>query len=51
MLKGAPTVPVSGDEPPLYVVELLHRVSNEYASAISLASVMAARAVQPRLTC
>ena len=44
MLNGAPTVPVSGGEPLLYVVELLHRVSNEYASAISLASVMASRA-------
>ena len=44
MLNGAPTVPVSGGEPLLYVAELLHRVSNEYASAISLASVMASRA-------
>lgn len=44
MLNGAATGPVPGDEPLLYVVELLHRVSNEYASAISLASVMASRA-------
>lgn len=43
MLNGAPTVPPSGGEPLLYVAELLHRVSNEYASAISLASVMASR--------
>jgi hypothetical protein len=42
--EGAPTVSVSGGEPLLYVVELLHRVSNEYASAISLASVMGSRA-------
>jgi two-component sensor histidine kinase len=44
MRNGAPTVPVSGGEPLLHLVELLHRVSNEYASAISLASVMASRA-------
>ena len=41
---GASTVPVSNGDPLLYVVELLHRVSNEYASAISLASVVASRA-------
>ena len=28
MLNGAPTIPVSGGEPLLYVVELLHRISN-----------------------
>lgn len=44
MLNGASTVPVSNGDPLLYVVELLHRVSNEYASAISLASVVASRA-------
>jgi two-component sensor histidine kinase len=44
MLNGAPTATVSGGEPLLYVAELLHRVSNEYASAISFASVMASRA-------
>jgi two-component sensor histidine kinase len=43
MLNATPTVPPSGGEPLLYVAELLHRVSNEYASAISLASVMASR--------
>ena len=47
MLNGAPTVPVPGGEPLLYAAELLHRVSNEYASAISLASVMASRASSP----
>jgi two-component sensor histidine kinase len=47
MLNCASTVPVSGGEPLLYVAELLHRVSNEYASAISLASVMASRASSP----
>jgi two-component sensor histidine kinase len=49
MLNGTPTVPVSGGEPLLYVAELLHRVSNEYASAISLASVMASRASSPEV--
>ena len=38
---------VSGAEPLLYVAELLHRVSNEYAGAISFASVMASRASSP----
>lgn len=47
MLNGTPTTPASGGEPLLYVAELLHRVSNEYASAISLASVMASRASSP----
>jgi two-component sensor histidine kinase len=49
MLNGAPTVPLSGSEPLLYVAELLHRVSNEYASTISLASVMASRASSPEV--
>ena len=49
MLNGASTVPASGVEPLLYVAELLHRVSNEYASAISLASVMASRAPSPEV--
>ena len=49
MLNGASTVPASGGEPLLYVAELLHRVSNEYASAISLASVMASRAPSPEV--
>ena len=49
MLNGASTVPASGGEPLLYVAELLHRVSNEYASAISLASVMASRASSPEV--
>jgi len=44
MLNASPTVAPSGGEPLLYVAELLHRVSNEYASAISLASVTASRA-------
>ena len=44
MLNGTPSVPASCGEPLLYLEELLHRVSNEYASAISLASVMASRA-------
>ena len=44
MMNGTPSVPASGGEPLLYLEELLHRVSNEYASAISLASVMASRA-------
>jgi two-component sensor histidine kinase len=44
MLNGAPKAPVSVGEPLLYVAELLHRVNNEYASSISLASVMASRA-------
>ncbi len=47
MLNATPTLPPSGGEPLLYVAELLHRVSNEYASAISLASVMASRASSP----
>jgi two-component sensor histidine kinase len=47
MLNATPTVPPSGGEPLLYVAELLHRVSNEYASAISLASVMASRTSSP----
>ena len=49
MLNGASTVPASGGKPLLYVAELLHRVSNEYASAISLASVMASRAPSPEV--
>ena len=36
-----------GGEPLLYVVELLHRVSNECASAISFASAIASRASSP----
>ena len=48
MLNGAPTVPVSGGEPQLYVVELLHRVSNQHAGAISFASVMASRRPAPK---
>jgi two-component sensor histidine kinase len=47
MLNGAPTIPPSGGEPLLYVAELLHRVSNEYASAISLASVTASQTSSP----
>jgi two-component sensor histidine kinase len=47
MLNATPTVPPFGGEPLLYAAELLHRVSNEYASAISLASVMASRASSP----
>jgi two-component sensor histidine kinase len=38
---------VFGGEPLVYVAELLHRVSNGYAGAISLASVMASRASSP----
>ena len=49
MLTGVPTVPAPGGEPLLYVAELLHRVSNECASAISLASVMASRASSPEV--
>ena len=47
MLHGTPTAPASSAEPLLYLTELLHRVGNEYASAISLASVMASRASSP----
>jgi two-component sensor histidine kinase len=47
MLTGVPTVPAPGGEPLLYVAELLHRVSNECASAISFASAIASRASSP----
>ena len=47
MLNGAPTIAVSSAEPHFYLAELLHRVSNEYAGAISFASVMASRASSP----
>ena len=38
-----PTALESGSEPSLYMAELLHRVTNEYHSAIALASVTASR--------
>ena len=43
MLNSTPTALESGAAPLLYGAELLHRVNNEYASAISLVSVMASR--------
>ena len=43
MLNGTPTGLASNAEPLLYLAELLHRVKNEYAIAIALASVTASR--------
>ena len=43
MLNRTPTALASGAELLHYVSELLHRVSNEYAKAISLVSVIASR--------
>ena len=42
-VRPTPTALGSGSEPSLYMAELLHRVTNEYASAIALASVTASR--------
>ena len=49
MLENTPLAAASGAEPLLYVAELLHRVSNEYASAISLASVAASGSSSPEV--
>src|SRR6266478_5666897 len=41
--RPTPTALGSRSEPPLYMAELLHRLGNEYANAIALASVTASR--------